>query len=114
MFTTSELAARAEGGQVFTAHCRDRFGDYGLVAAAVIEGAEIAALVMSCRVIGLGVDAQFLEHVLDTMAAAGTEAVGRIVETPRNGPVRHLYADNGFTRDGDVWRRPLRALRKVG
>ena len=113
VFSASELATRAEAGQVFTAHCRDRFGDYGLVAAAVIDGGEIAALVMSCRVIGLGVDAQFLEHVLDAMATTETEAVGRIVETPRNGPVRHLYADNGFTRDGDAWRRPLCALRKT-
>ena len=114
VFTASELAALAEAGQVFTAHCRDRFGDYGLVAAAVIEGAEIAAFVMSCRVIGLGVESGFLDHVLDALAATETEAVGRIVETPRNGPVRHLYADNGFTRDGDTWRRPLHALRKTG
>jgi FkbH-like protein len=104
-FSQSDLARRAEAGELFVAHCRDRFGDYGLVAAAVIEGAEIAAFVMSCRVIGLGVEHRFLAFVLEQMAGAGAEAVARIVETDRNGPARHLYADHGFMLDGEVWRR---------
>ncbi|HZZ66558.1 MAG TPA: HAD-IIIC family phosphatase [Phenylobacterium sp.] len=107
VFSESELAKHAEAGQVFVAHCRDRFGDYGLVAAAVVEGAEIAAFAMSCRVIGLKVEHQFLGFVLSALADGQVEALGRIVETARNGPVRHLYADNGFAQDGEVWRKAL-------
>jgi predicted enzyme involved in methoxymalonyl-ACP biosynthesis len=93
---------------VFVAHARDRFGDYGLVAAAVVEGGEIAAFVMSCRVIGLRVERGLLEHVLSIMAEQRDEAMGRIIETSRNGPVRRLYLDNGFSFDGEVWRRALK------
>jgi FkbH-like protein len=112
-FSESELARHAEAGEVFVAHCRDRFGDYGLVAAAVVQGAEIAAFVMSCRVIGLQVEHRFLDFVLDALADSHGEAVARIHETPRNGPVRHLYADNGFALDGETWRRPLEPRRQA-
>jgi FkbH-like protein len=107
VFSEAELAKHAEAGQVFVAHCRDRFGDYGLVAAAVVEGAEIAAFAMSCRVIGLKVEHRFLGFVLSALADRHVEALGRIIETARNRPVRHLYADNGFAQDGEVWRKAL-------
>ena len=43
----------------------------------------------------------------DAMADQHSQALARIVETARNGPVRHLYADNGFTHDGQAWRKAL-------
>ncbi len=111
-FSEGELAARAAAGDLFIAHARDRFGDYGLVAAAVLEGCEIAGLVMSCRVIGLGVERALLDAVLAALGEG--EVVAKIVETDRNGPVRNLYADAGFAFDGRVWRCAPAALRKVG
>jgi len=106
-FTEAELARHAAAGQVFVAYCRDRFGDYGLVAAAVVDGAEIAAFAMSCRVIGLKVEHSFLGFILDAIADRHTQVLAQIVETARNGPVRHLYADNGFVHDGKAWRKTL-------
>jgi FkbH-like protein len=106
-YPEAELARAAGAGNVFVAHCRDRFGDYGLVAAAVLDGPEIAAFAMSCRVIGLKVEHSFLTFVLDAVADRHTEVLGQIIETSRNGPVRHLYADNGFTLEGGAWRRAL-------
>ena len=106
-YPETELGRLAAEGQLYIAHCRDRFGDYGLVAAAVTEGSEIAAFAMSCRVIGLKVEQTFLSFILDALADGHAEALARIIETARNGPVRHLYADNGFTLDGETWRRAL-------
>jgi FkbH-like protein len=113
-FPLAELERRAALGEVFTARARDRFGDYGLVAAAVTEGGEIAAFVMSCRVIGLGVEAALMREVLAALSAHWHEAVGRIVETERNGPVRNLFADAGFAFDGEVWRKALEPMRRAG
>ena len=107
-FPAGELVARARAGELFIAHASDRFGDYGLVAAAVLEGREIAGLVMSCRVIGLGVERALIDAVLERLAHTHGEATARIVETDRNGPVRNLYADAGFVRDDGAWRRDLR------
>jgi FkbH-like protein len=106
-FSQSEMAALAQAGDLYVGYCRDRFGDYGLVAAAVVQAGEIVAFAMSCRVIGLGVEHRFLAYVLDALADRHAEALGRILETTRNAPVRHLYADNGFQKDGEVWRRRL-------
>ncbi len=111
-FGVGELAARAEAGRLFIAHAQDRFGDYGLVAAAVLERGEITGLVMSCRVIGLGVERALVEAVV---AAAGeAETIARIVETDRNGPVRNVYADAGFRLRDGVWRRAVPAVGQLG
>jgi FkbH-like protein len=106
-FAAAELAALAAASRLWIAHAADRFGDYGLVAAAVADGGEIAGFVMSCRVIGLGVERALLARVL----AEGGELVGRIVPTARNGPVRNLYADAGFAPAEDgAWRAPALRL----
>jgi FkbH-like protein len=106
-FSEAELARASEAGDVFVAYCQDRFGDYGLVAAAVLDGAEIAAFAMSCRVIGLKVEHAFLAFILDAVADRHTEVLAHIIETSRNGPVRHLYADNGFSLEDGTWRKAL-------
>jgi predicted enzyme involved in methoxymalonyl-ACP biosynthesis len=56
---------------------------------------------MSCRVIGLGVE----QRLLETVVAAHAPLRARIVETPRNTPVRNLYRDGGFEKGDDgMWR----------
>ena len=90
-------------GAVYAAHVRDRFADNGLVGAVVVRAGEIAGLVLSCRVLGLGVEHAILQAVI---ADQGRPLSGRIVPTDRNTPVRHIYRDNGFgLGDDGVWRR---------
>jgi FkbH-like protein len=87
---------------VFTIHVSDRFGDHGLVGSAVVEGNEITGLVLSCRVLGMGVEHKFMQHLISAMG--GAEIRARIIETSRNIPVRNIYRDNGFAlgKDG-IW-----------
>jgi FkbH-like protein len=104
-FAAARLASLASSPNalVFALHVSDRFADHGLVGAAVIEGREITGLVMSCRVLGMGVEHEFMRQI---MSAVGTGVVSaRIVPTSRNIPVRNVYRDNGFALDQDgVWR----------
>ncbi len=100
-----ETLARDPGARVLTAHVKDRFGDHGLVGAAVIQGDEIKGLVLSCRVLGMGVEHEFLRHIL--RAAPGKELRARIVETARNIPVRNIFKDHDFALEAGVWRRAL-------
>jgi FkbH-like protein len=94
---------------VFTVQVSDRFGDHGLVGAAVIDAGEITALALSCRVLGLGVEHQFLRAVMEALSADHAALTARIIETARNTPVRNLYRDNGFDLVGDnLWRRDLK------
>ena len=107
VFAIAELQALAKDSAawLFTLHVSDRFGDHGLVgAAAVVEG-EIIALVLSCRVLGLGVEHKFVRHIVNALKASGVLATARIIETARNAPVRNVYRDNGFTADANgLWR----------
>jgi FkbH-like protein len=106
-FSAAELGAMlsAPGAHVFAINVCDRFGDHGLVGAAVVAGGEIAGLVMSCRVLGLGVEHTFLQHIVQTLRADFDALTARIVETARNIPVRNIYRDNGFVAEQDgLWR----------
>jgi FkbH-like protein len=108
-FSVAELQALLAdpNAAVFTLHVSDRFGDHGLVGAAVVVAGEIVGLALSCRVLGLGVEHVFMGQIV---AALAPGLSGRIVETARNAPVRNLYRDNGFTRGEDgMWRRTVDA-----
>jgi FkbH-like protein len=109
-FSSAELESLLgdSNAHVFVAHVKDRLSDHGLVGAAIIRGEEIIGLALSCRVLGMGVEHQFLQHIMQAMAPDRARVWGRIIETSRNIPVRNLYRDNGFALDGDTWQRSLR------
>jgi FkbH-like protein len=109
-FSTAELENLLgdRDAQVFAAHVKDRLSDHGLVGAAVVRGGDIIGLALSCRVLGMGVEHQFLRHVMQTMSSDREHISGRIIETSRNIPVRNLYRDNGFALNEGKWWRSLR------
>ena len=105
-FTAAQLAslAASPNASVFALYVSDRFADHGLVGAAVIEDREVTGLVMSCRVLGIGVEHEFVRHIVSAVGAGAVTA--RIVPTARNIPVRNIYRDNGFlSGQNGVWRR---------
>jgi predicted enzyme involved in methoxymalonyl-ACP biosynthesis len=64
--------------------------------------ATVDNFVMSCRLLGRGVETAALAVICERASAHGcTTLGGAIVETPRNEPCRKLYADHGFTALGD-------------
>ena len=90
---------------VFSLEVSDRFGDHGLVGSAVIADGEILGLAMSCRVLGMGVEHQFIQSVLTELKKDLKILTGHIFDTARNIPVRNIYRDNGFTEsDAGLWR----------
>ena len=111
--TTGETRTRAELAQlaIYTLHARDRFVDYGLVGACLVDGAEIVQLVVSCRVIGLELDQVLVRAVAAELCARGGTVTGRFVATPRNAPARHVFARAGFqSSDGQRWTADASAL----
>ena len=109
-FTLGELTALAAdpANALHAFYVSDRFGDHGLVGAAVVEGSEITGLALSCRVLGMGAETQFLNGLIESLGADRQALTARIIESDRNLRVRHIYADHGFTLgDDDVWRRDL-------
>ncbi|MCU0971650.1 MAG: HAD-IIIC family phosphatase [Gammaproteobacteria bacterium] len=100
-FTKAELAGL---DRIWTARAKDRFTEYGLVGACVVQGDTIELFVLSCRVIGLGVEHALLRAVLAELAPQAPIIRGRLAALERNLPARALFRDNGFIEAGDgVW-----------
>ncbi|WP_160116593.1 HAD family hydrolase [Ruegeria sp. AU67] len=86
----------------FWVRLKDRFTDHGLVALAlgsvVDEMLEIDTFLMSCRVIGRGLEDVIAYEIAQIAARRGVQHIrGIYIPTDRNGMVADLYPRLGFT-----------------
>jgi FkbH-like protein len=104
------------GWRTWTLKAGDRFGDHGLVATALArtDGGEwtLDSFLMSCRVIGYGIETALLADIMAAASAAGaTRLVGEFIPTRKNVPASDLFRLHGFvlSRTGDdgtqLWTR---------
>lgn len=106
--TTGRVFQRAElramrgdpSRRLFTMRVTDRFADYGLVGVAVAVDATIELLLLSCRVVGLGVDRVLLRAVLEDLCATHPVVSARLLRLAQNAPARSLYRDHRFRETG--------------
>ncbi len=99
--TTSERVSRREldalanapGASILTLAVSDRFANYGLAGAALIEASELRLLTLSCRVIGAEVHAVLFRAALELCraAASGGSVLVRWEQTPHNAPAKRLF-----------------------
>jgi FkbH-like protein len=120
-YSESEIAVRMQRDDwiTLTARVSDRFGDNGIVLLAMAECQgdvfEIDTFLMSCRVIGRTVETAVLHRLCEAAAAAGASAIrGDIFVTPRNTPVRDMFARHGFEKiaergENSTWQLQLPA-----
>lgn len=104
-YAEAEIDALRRSGDhdVLTLALRDRFGDSGLVGAAIVryagDRAVIDTFLLSCRVLGRGVEDVLLAALLRRAAARGcAKAVGEYLPTRKNSQVEHFYEQRGFAR----------------
>jgi FkbH-like protein len=97
------LTALAEDDdyRLYVAKASDRFGDHGLVASALVrlEGSQwlVENFVMSCRVIGYGVEGALLARLSkDAQDSGAAMLVGQYLETAKNAPARDFYTLHSF------------------
>ena len=81
----------------------DRFGDNGLISVVILKrlAAELVidAWLMSCRVLGRGVEAFAMNRVVEFARAHGYRTVtGHYLPTAKNGMVKEFYAQFGFDK----------------
>lgn len=93
--------------QLRVAKLSDRYGDYGLIGVMVTidrdDGRrEIDSLLLSCRVLGRGVEEAVLADLDDKARQVGcTRLIGRYIPTPKNGLVADFYSRIGFSADDE-------------
>ena len=75
----------------------DRFGEYGIVAAALVLGNTVDSFLLSCRVFGKRAETAFLVWILGFLKQAGyIEAFARYVPSPKNSMTKDFYKSMGF------------------
>jgi FkbH-like protein len=110
----TQLASSRDFG-VYYAQLRDRFDDSGIIAVAILRReaskAHIDTLLMSCRVIGRGVESALLAHIAARATELGaSELVGEYLPTAKNSLVANLFPEHGFAQGaGHDWRLKLPA-----
>ncbi len=108
-----EAVAREPGVGVYVLNASDRFGDNGLVGVAITRTAGpvtgIDTFLLSCRVIGRGVETAFLAHLAEAARAQGSSLLsGWFLKTAKNAPAADIYKNAGFhaaetTPVGQLW-----------
>jgi FkbH-like protein len=105
--------ASSEWG-VYSVSVADRFGDSGLTGVALVRKAfeswEIDTFLLSCRVLGRGVEDALLTYVENQACLAGaSELRGVFLPTSKNAPAAAFYAKQGFRQGADesLWALPL-------
>jgi FkbH-like protein len=108
-YSEAELRQRMEDPHWLTpvARLTDRFGDYGLIGAALVntsppgpDGAWLIELVMlSCRVEGRGIPAALLRWIMDRAVEANVRGLKAVYSVnDRNLPIRLLFRQLGFRK----------------
>ena len=85
---------------LFVCEMQDRYGHYGKIGLALVETAEpcwhIKLLLMSCRVMSLGVGTVLLTHILRSAQRAGKRVTADFRHTGRNRMMYVTYKFAGF------------------
>lgn len=113
-YATTDIAKMEDDPLIhtFQIRLRDRFGDNGMVSVVICRESsdiwEIDTWLMSCRVLGRGVEQAVLNEIARQAEEHGaTELLGQYIPSGRNELVRDHYEKLGFEASGDAWRLNL-------
>jgi len=109
-----ESMRRDPAWRLYALDVRDRFGEYGTTGLAfahrVAEDTwHLDTVLLSCRVLGRGVESAFLRAVTTDLVAAGAKKLtSQMIPTKKNAPVRDFLPRHGFVETGEAWlKEPL-------
>jgi len=91
------------------AQIQDKFGDNGITGVYIINKENeqewfIDTFLLSCRVIGRGVEEALLSQIIKKAKKEGVKKVkAQYIKTKKNKPAENFLSDFGFTRDSDTW-----------
>jgi predicted enzyme involved in methoxymalonyl-ACP biosynthesis len=93
----------ARGAWVVAADVSDKFGEYGTTILVIVvpEGpsAHLDTYLMSCRVLGRGIEQTFMDAVFRMLGEHGIEEVSaQFISTPKNAVSKDFLPSVGFTK----------------
>ena len=115
-YTESDLLGLLENQnwRLYGVLASDRIGDSGVTGAAFVEvdpsnaTARLDTFLVSCRVLGRGIESAFLAGVCVDLQAGGlATVVAEYVPSAKNGMARDFLHNHGFQSNKSGWRRHL-------
>lgn len=92
-----------EGWLIYSLRVKDRFGDNGITGAIFLkpnsdqDTYEIDALLLSCRILGKGIEFAFLYSILNLLRNKGVrKIIAQYIPTEKNGQTASFYDQSGF------------------
>ena len=86
----------------------DKFGDNGVTGVYIVKKNEmywiIDTFLLSCRIMGRGVENGILSQILKEAKLNGVEELrAEFIPTSKNKPAENFLPDFGFQKEGDNW-----------
>jgi len=91
------------------AQVEDKFGDNGITGVFIVKKENksewlIDTFLLSCRIIGRGVESAILSYILKNAKDNGIVKVkGEFISTKKNKPCESFFLDSGFQKEGTQW-----------
>jgi len=110
-YQEEDIRKFAQGSEkiVGCAQIQDKFGDNGITGAYIINKDNeqqwtIDTFLLSCRVIGRGIEDGVLCHIIEKARKDGISQVrGEYIKTKKNQPAENFFENFGFKKEGDFW-----------
>lgn len=104
----AELMESSDHDPVWTFRYQDRFGDAGLTGLVSLKTkngvAQIQDFLLSCRVMGRGLEEAMLFHIIEYVKKRGLEEIhGEYRKTERNSPCLEYFQKLGWQKRGDLF-----------
>jgi len=98
-YIESDIQQFIQTGQVWILSVKDKFGDNGISGLMIIdEKAVVDTLLMSCRVLGRGIEIAFVKHVMTELRNQGVKSLtGLYIPTEKNGQVKDFWSSIRFS-----------------
>jgi FkbH-like protein len=92
------------------AQTEDKFGDNGITGVFIVNKNtghsewSIDTFLLSCRVMGRGIEDGIMQHILNEARKEGISRVrGRYIPTKKNKPCESFLPNSGFKKEGEYW-----------
>lgn len=87
-----------DGWKIWCISVADKFGDNGITGCIMVHGSEIDTMLLSCRILGKGIEFAFVKKMLDLLRSEEVkELSAAYIPTAKNGQVADFWDKCGFS-----------------
>lgn len=91
-----------DGWKIWCISVADKFGDNGITGCIIVNGAEIDSFLLSCRILGKGIEMAFIKSVMSILQKSEIKVLSaNYVPTAKNAQVKDFYDKCGFALVAD-------------